>query len=126
MLLNLIMLNLQLKEDTGWKKLELLNGWKNYNDVYGNNEFNELEYRVKSGIVYVRGLVVGSDSTDIVIASLPQEARPRKQNIITCYSSHDLVARIDIDRFGGICLNYVPTPESKSWISLDNISFPIN
>jgi hypothetical protein len=105
----------ELEEDSGWVAPTLLNGWVNYDAIYGPTG-----YRRKNGVVYLRGLVKdGTLST--AIFTLPVGFRPVSPPIrLFATLADDLVNRIDVDGTTG---SVVCAPGDATWTSLNGVTF---
>lgn len=117
-----------LAADTGWVGLTLNSGWQNY-----GSGFAGAAYRVRRGVVHLRGMVkaTGIPEHDPVIAQLPAGARNGTLELFTGQSQlvssglSDLGVRIEINN-GSI----KPSPQATSgggavsWVSLSGITFP--
>lgn len=115
-----IMIGLQTHQDTGWIKLELLNGWKNYSESF-TNEYNDVGYRVVNNVVYFRGLLCGINATSTDAVKLPTQIVSNGVKIYNCFCSEGNSERINIDY-------YISTNRSQAqrqWISLEGISYPL-
>lgn len=65
--------------DTGWIKMTLVNGWKNYADVYNTStEYGIASYRVINDIVYLQGLLVPPGNYTASVPTLVSNSIPVK------------------------------------------------
>ena len=63
--------------DAKWIDLKLENGW-----IIHDQAYNSLQYKKEGNKVYLRGLIRNPNSTNLTIATLPQEIVPKKIYVI--------------------------------------------
>jgi hypothetical protein len=117
-----------LATDTGWVGMSLLTGWANY-----GSGFTGAAYRVRRGIVHLRGMVKASGIPEhaLDIAALPAGARNGTLEIFTGAGQiagaglTDIGIRIEINN-GVIRPTGLATSGggAVAWISLSGISYP--
>lgn len=112
-------------QDSGWQNLTLINNWTT------NSSQNIPAYKKKNGVVYLRGLVYGSNNvTERIFAKLPTGFIP-SEIITNLYftttaggSSNREVNTLQIQTDGNILAPKVLT--QGLWFPLDGISFPVD
>lgn len=101
---------------TGWATLSLVNGWGSLStSTYGSPAYRKLS----SGLVVMKGLVVGTSATDDIVATLPVGHRPVHRNLYHVGAgSNTAVQRFDVDTNGNLI-----TASRSGWLSLGPITF---
>lgn len=105
--------------DTDWLDLTLVNGWINYGSGYA-----PAQYRRKDGVVYLRGLIVGTARTAPTAFVLPVGFRhDNGTQLWVCSSdSHPGTTRMDSNSFGTV----VYVAGGVAFVSLAGISWPVD
>jgi len=98
-----------------WLNLTLQGDWAQYGNIFSTPQYT----KASDGLVTIKGLVSSATATTgAVIATLPAEYQPNARLAFTT-DSVNAYGRIDIDPSGNIIFQ----SGSKTWISLDNITF---
>lgn len=103
-------------QDTGWTAPTLTNSWVNE----GSGSFENAQYRVRSGVVYVAG-VIKSGTTGAAMFTLPAGARPLKELIFVCQSGTGS-AFVYVFPTGVVWVTAYATGGSNTFVSLSGIS----
>lgn len=110
----------QPPEEAVWTNATLLNGWENY-----GTPFFPAGYIKLNSIVYLRGIVTGSNAYDAKIFSLPEEYLPEQRLLFGTASGGEgyalIPARIDIAPTGDV----VKFDGSLAYLSFDGIAFKV-
>lgn len=106
-------------ENTGWKKLELINGFKEHS-LYPTL------YKIQNGILFLSGCVMNSDKTikSKIIAKLPSNCIPNEQKTFTVahMSADNYTAQVTVDKEGNVILLSVGTDRN---VYLTQVSYPL-
>jgi hypothetical protein len=110
-----------------WKPLNLISGWQNHADTFGNGYERASFLKDKQGEVHLRGLVTqtaGAPSQNSVIAVLPDGYRPARREIFTGFGGNapEQADRVDILPDGSVLWIVGATGESD-YTSLSAITF---
>jgi hypothetical protein len=102
--------------DTPWVALPLINGWTNYGSGY-----TVAQYRRLRGVVYLRGLVVGTARTQGHLATLPAGFRHTGGTQLWWVSADPSGSRVDTQDPGYVVWSAGGT---TAYVSLSGISYP--
>lgn len=99
---------------------ELLNGWKNWNEVYdGDVKYTEWQAVKIGGVVHLQGCVTCGEVSKLPIAQLPLLWRPAGMLTFTFDQHTTNTGRLRVYNTGMIIAEY----SSKAWVYLDGVSF---
>lgn len=99
------------------KLLPLLNGWKEYGDIYQSPYF----WKDKNDVVHIGGLTCGGTTKiGTVIAQLPIGYRPLSREIFSVWNVNNSI-RVDVNMAGQIMIQSENV--MNSYLSLSGISF---
>lgn len=109
---------LSFANDSDWKTATLQSGWKHHPE-YSSVQF----YKSADGIVYMRGVAKGGNTTkETVVLTLPEEYRPKNQFYVFGMN----------DDFGTVALSIavdgrvvIKKNADEKWLGFDNVSFKI-
>ncbi|MBE9217559.1 hypothetical protein [Dolichospermum flos-aquae] len=95
-----------------WQTPSLLNGWRNYDNVYNPPGY----FKDSFGIVHLRGLVTNGAGT---IFTLPLGYRPAFRELQAVVTWNNTIGRLDIQTNGEVLMNM----GNNAWFSLDGVTF---
>lgn len=119
---------------SNWINLTPQNGWEHYSTTNINHP--KLSYCRENNTVRLRGVVkypLNTTSNATIIATLPEGMRPNYTKMFACVlregTANDTFCRVDVNSDGTIKFEPISGDNAKyttiSWVSLDNISYPL-